>query len=85
MAGPMPKTVRIRKMDRVIAALKREMDATAKGEPYDKLNDEELFLQQKDFDNFYSDLKDAGVSKKKLCAFLKRLPSIDVVIPGWGD
>ena len=83
MAGPLPKNGRIRKMDRVLAALKREMDATAKGEPYDKLNDEELFLQQSDFDNFYSDIKVAGISKRKLKAFLKRLPSVEVVIPGW--
>lgn len=43
---------RIPKFSRVLAALMRQKEADEKHEDYDPLKDEELFLNQKDFDNF---------------------------------
>lgn len=54
--GPKGKLLRIRKLERIFGAWKRKKDAEEKGETYDPLKDEELFLQQRDFDLYYHDL-----------------------------
>ncbi len=54
--GPQEKQFRIRKMERIFAAWLRKIGADEKGETYDPLKDEELFLQQRDFDMYYHDI-----------------------------
>ena len=54
--GPKDKHFRLRKMARIGGAWKRKQEAEEKGEVYDPLEDEELFLQQRDFDIYYRDL-----------------------------
>ena len=55
-AGPQDKQLRLRKFERITGAWLRKKEADAKGEAYDPLKDEELFLQQRDFDMYYQDL-----------------------------
>lgn len=55
-AGPQEKLMRIRKMERIWGAWIRKNEAKAKCLEYDPLNDEELFLQQRDFDMYFHDL-----------------------------
>lgn len=50
------KQFRLRKLERITAAWLRKHEAEEKGEVYNPLNDEELFLQQRDFDMYYQDL-----------------------------
>lgn len=54
--GPQGKQIRLRKLERITAAWLRKNEAEEKGEMYDPLCDEELFLQQRDFDMYYQDL-----------------------------
>lgn len=54
--GPPPVQLRLRKFPRILAAWGKLKDAAERGEQYDPLKDEELFLQQRDFDTYYSDL-----------------------------
>ncbi len=61
--GPKSKMFRIRKLQRIFIASKREMEAAEKGMSYDPLKDEELFLQQRDFDMYYQDL--AALSRRE--------------------
>ena len=56
IAGPQEKHLRIRKFERIIGAWMRKKEAENNGSEYDPLNDEELFLQQRDFDMYYQDL-----------------------------
>ena len=62
-AGPQGKQYRIRKMERIFGVWIRKKEAEEKGEIYDPLNDEDFFLQQRDFDMYYKDL--AALSKIK--------------------
>lgn len=55
-AGPQGKMLRIRKLERIYIAWIRIKEAEEKGEPYEPLKDEDLFLQQRDFDMYYHDL-----------------------------
>lgn len=55
-AGPQGKLLRLHKMERIYGAWLRKKDAEKKGETYNPLLDEELFLLQKDFDMYYRDL-----------------------------
>lgn len=43
-------------MQRIFAAWMKKKEAAEKGESYDPLQDEEVFLLQKDFDKYYADL-----------------------------
>lgn len=54
--GPREKHFRLRKMERIYGAWLRKKEAEEKGLVYDPLSDEELFLQQRDFDMYYRDL-----------------------------
>ena len=54
--GPQGKMVRIRKLPRIFGAWMRKKEAEEKGVAYDPLNDEDMFLQQRDFDQYYHDL-----------------------------
>lgn len=54
--SPKGKQFRLRKLERITAAWLRKNEAEEKGEAYEPLNDEELFLQQRDFDMYYQDL-----------------------------
>lgn len=63
-AGPQDKRLRIRKFERITGAWLRKKAAEAKGEAYDPLKDEELFLQQRDFDMYYHDL--AALSRNEV-------------------
>ena len=54
--GPKETQLRIRKMERIYGAWIRKKEAEEKGEEYDPLKDEDLFLQQRDFDLYYHDL-----------------------------
>ena len=54
--SPKGKQFRLRKLERITAAWLRKNEAEEKGEVYEPLNDEELFLQQRDFDMYYQDL-----------------------------
>lgn len=56
IAGPQDKLLRLRKFERITGAWLRKKEAEAKDEVYDPLKDEELFLQQRDFDMYYQDL-----------------------------
>ena len=56
LAGPQGKTLRLRKMERIYGAWVRKKEAEEKGEIYDPLADDELFLQQRDFDMYFHDL-----------------------------
>lgn len=56
-----PVLCRLRKMERIFGAWCRLNEAKEKGETYDPLADEELFLCQRDFDMYYKDL--AALSK----------------------
>ena len=60
-AGPRDKQLRIRKFERILVAWKRKNEAEESGEVYDPLADEELFLQQRDFDMYYQDI--AAISR----------------------
>lgn len=53
---PQPKIIRLHKMQRIYIAWIRLNEASEKGETYDPLHDEDLFLQQRDFELYYSDL-----------------------------
>ena len=55
-AGPQGKQFRLRKLERITAAWMKKKQAEEKGEEYDPLQDEELFLQQRDFNMYYKDL-----------------------------
>ena len=55
-AGPQGKQFRLRKLERISAAWMKKKHAEEKGEEYDPLHDEELFLQQRDFNMYYKDL-----------------------------
>lgn len=55
-AGPQGKMLRIHKLERIYIAWIRIKEAEEKGEPYEPLKDEDLFLQQRDFDLYYHDL-----------------------------
>lgn len=48
--------LRIRKAERIKAAFMRMKEADENGTDYDLINDEETFLCQKDFENYYHDL-----------------------------
>lgn len=61
--GPKKKMMRLRKLPRIFIASMREKDAAEKGEIYNPLKDEELFLQQRDFDMYYQDL--AALSRQE--------------------
>lgn len=54
--GPQGKMVRIRKLPRIFGVWMRKKEAEEKGVAYDPLNDEDMFLQQRDFDQYYHDL-----------------------------
>ena len=54
--GPKDRLIRLRKMERISGAWSRKKEAEKKGTVYDPLKDEELFLQQRDFDMYYHDL-----------------------------
>ncbi len=54
--GPQGKILRIRKLPRIFGAWMRKKEAEEKGVAYDPLNDEDMFLQQRDFDQYYHDL-----------------------------
>ena len=56
-SDPKQHMLRIRKMNRIVMALMRKKEAEADGREYNPLEDEELFLSQKDFENFYEDLQ----------------------------
>lgn len=55
-SGPQEKLLRLRKFERITCAWFRVMMAKENGEEYDPLQDEELFLNERDFDNYYHDL-----------------------------
>jgi len=55
-AGPREKRFRLRKVERISIAWKRNNEAEAKGLEYDPMKDAELFLQQRDFDMYFQDL-----------------------------
>ncbi len=71
-AGPRDKHLRMRKFERIVVAWIRKNEAEEKNEAYDPLRDEELFLQQRDFDMYYQDL--AAISRNKGHKIAKRLP-----------
>ena len=54
--GPQGKQFRLRKLERIGGAWMRKKEAEKRGEAYDPLEDEDLFLQQRDFDMYYQDL-----------------------------
>ena len=54
--GPRGTQLRLRKIERIYGAWIRKKEAEEKGDEYDPLKDEELFLQQRDFDMYYHDL-----------------------------
>ena len=54
--GPQGKILRIRKLQRIFGVWMRKKEAEEKGVAYDPLNDEDMFLQQRDFDQYYHDL-----------------------------
>lgn len=54
--GPQGKILRIRKLPRIFGVWMRKKEAEEKGVAYDPLNDEDMFLQQRDFDQYYHDL-----------------------------
>lgn len=54
--GPQEKMLRIRKLPRILGVWMRKKEAEEKGVAYDPLNDEDMFLQQRDFDQYYHDL-----------------------------
>lgn len=54
--GPRGKMLRIRKLQRIFGVWMRKKEAEEKGDAYDPLNDEDMFLQQRDFDQYYHDL-----------------------------
>jgi hypothetical protein len=54
--GPQGKILRIRKLQRIFGVWMRKKEAEEKGIAYDPLNDEDMFLQQRDFDQYYHDL-----------------------------
>ena len=53
---PKQKMLRLRKLQRVACADFRRKEAEKKGEKYDPLADEELFLTERDFQQYYEDL-----------------------------
>ena len=61
--GPRDKHLRIRKFERIYIAWIRKKEAEEKGEVYDPLADEEIFLQQRDFDMYYQDI--AAISRNE--------------------
>jgi len=61
--GPQGKLFRLHKMERIFGAWMRKNESEKNGKEYDPLNDEELFLQQRDFDMYYQDL--AALSRNK--------------------
>lgn len=60
-AGARDKHLRIRKCERIFIACTRKKEAEEKNEAYDPLQDEELFLQPRDFDMYYQNL--AAISR----------------------
>lgn len=54
--GPQEKMLRIRKLPLILGVWMRKKEAEEKGVAYDPLNDEDMFLQQRDFDQYYHDL-----------------------------
>lgn len=54
--GPQNKHFRLRKMNRICGAWKRKQEAEKMGNIYDPLEDEDLFLQKRDFEMYYKDL-----------------------------
>jgi len=55
-AGPIQRRIRLRKMERIYGAWIRQKEAQKEGWEYDPLKDEELFLTERDFSMYYSDL-----------------------------
>lgn len=53
---PQPQIIRLHKMQRIVIAWVRLNEAVQKGEAYDPLQDEDLFLQQRDLELYYRDL-----------------------------
>lgn len=53
---PKRKLYRLRKLDRIYAAWVRLKEAKEKGEDYDPLKDEQLFITEQDFSKYYYDL-----------------------------
>lgn len=53
---PTPKQFRLRKLERIFGAWMRLKEAKEKGETYDPLKDEQLFLTERDFSMYYKDL-----------------------------
>ncbi len=64
VAGPRGKQYRLRKLERIWGAWIRLKEAEDKGEEYDPLKDEELFLRQHDFDMYFQDLATLSRSEK---------------------
>lgn len=54
--GPQGQPMRLHKMQWIYTAWMRKQEKSEKGESYNALKDEELFLLQKDFDLYYQDL-----------------------------
>lgn len=46
--GPLETQLRLHKIERIYGAWMRQKESEEKGEEYDPLKDEELFLQQRD-------------------------------------
>ena len=55
-APPQSQIIRLHKMQRILIAWYKLNEAAKKGDAYDPLQDEDLFLQQRDFELYYRDL-----------------------------
>lgn len=55
-APPKDRRLNLRKFYRIYGAWRRLKEAEEKGEKYEPLDDDELFLTEKDFHNYYEDL-----------------------------
>ena len=73
-AGPRDGHLRIRKFERIFVAWMRKCEAEERGQAYNPLQDEEVFLQQRDFDMYYQDL--AAISRDSIDGHenVKRFP-----------
>jgi hypothetical protein len=69
---PKRKLYRLRKLDRIYAAWVRLKEAKEKGEDYDPLKDEQLFITEQDFSKYYHDL--AIFSKSGQCDRIEEFP-----------
>lgn len=61
--------LRIRKGERIMAAFIRQKEANEKGIEYDLFNDEDTFLCQRDFENYYQDLANLARNGYDVSAF----------------